>query len=48
MQADPWHTNAAGYELIAQALVNVLKKNSKVRDYLQKMNDSHSTSAAPR
>jgi hypothetical protein len=48
MQPDPWHTNATGYELIAQALVNVLKKNSKLRDYLQKMNDSHSTSAAPR
>jgi hypothetical protein len=48
MQADPWHTNAAGYELIAQALVDVLKKDAKVRNYLQKVNEGHSTSAAPR
>jgi lysophospholipase L1-like esterase len=36
MQADPWHTNAVGYELIAQALVDVLKKDAKVRNYLQR------------
>jgi lysophospholipase L1-like esterase len=35
MQADPWHTNAAGYELIAKALLGILKKNDRVRDYLQ-------------
>jgi hypothetical protein len=42
------YTNADGYKLIAQALVDVLKKDSKVRDYLQKMNDGRSTSPAPR
>jgi lysophospholipase L1-like esterase len=35
MQADPWHTNAAGYELIAKALLDVLKKNDRVKDYLR-------------
>jgi len=47
MQADPWHTNAAGYDLIAKALLEVLKKDPKVKDYLQKINDGHSTSSAP-
>jgi hypothetical protein len=35
MQADPWHTNAAGYELIAKALLGILKKNDRVKDYLR-------------
>jgi lysophospholipase L1-like esterase len=35
MQADPWHTNAAGYKLIAKALLDVLKKNDRVKDYLR-------------
>jgi lysophospholipase L1-like esterase len=35
MQADPWHTNAAGYELIAKALLETLKKNDRVKDYLR-------------
>lgn len=34
MQADGWHTNAQGYGLIAGALVDVLKKNDKVKAYL--------------
>jgi lysophospholipase L1-like esterase len=34
MQADGWHTNAQGYRLIAGALVDVLKKNDKVKAYL--------------
>jgi lysophospholipase L1-like esterase len=35
MQADPWHTNAVGYELIAKALAVVLKNNDRVKDYLR-------------
>jgi lysophospholipase L1-like esterase len=34
MQADPWHTNAVGYDLIAKALLEVLKKDQKVKAYL--------------
>jgi len=34
MQGDPWHTNAAGYELIAKTLTEVLKKDQKVKAYL--------------
>jgi lysophospholipase L1-like esterase len=37
MQADGWHTNAAGYELIAQSLLQILKQNRKVNDYVEKM-----------
>ena len=36
MRADPWHTNAVGYELIARALVANLKKNEQVKDYLRR------------
>lgn len=32
MQADGWHPNAEGYELIARALFNVLKGDGKVKD----------------
>ena len=35
MQADPWHTNAVGYELIARALLATLKENEQVKDYLR-------------
>jgi lysophospholipase L1-like esterase len=35
MQADGWHTNALGYELIAKGLLDALKKNEKVNTYLQ-------------
>ncbi len=34
MQADGWHTNAVGYELIAQALLEKLKEDARVRSYL--------------
>jgi hypothetical protein len=30
MHADNWHTNAAGYELIARALLDVLKRDEKL------------------
>ena len=35
MHADPWHTNAVGYQLIARALLDNLKKNEQVKDYLR-------------
>jgi lysophospholipase L1-like esterase len=35
MHADPWHTNAVGYELIAKCLLDNLKKNEQVKDYLR-------------
>ena len=35
MKADPWHTNAAGYELIAKALLEKLKKGERVKGYLK-------------
>lgn len=35
MLADGWHTDAAGYELIAKALLEALKKNDKVKTYLR-------------
>jgi len=34
MQSDVWHTDAAGYELIAKALVAALKKTETLRSYL--------------
>ncbi len=36
MQADSWHTNARGYKLIAQALLEKLKKDEKLKRYLNK------------
>lgn len=35
MQADNWHTNAEGYDLIANALLRTLKREPKVNDYLR-------------
>jgi len=35
MHADPWHTNAVGYQLIARALLDTLKKNEQAKDYLR-------------
>jgi lysophospholipase L1-like esterase len=35
MQADNWHTNAEGYDLIANALLRTLKREPKLNDYLQ-------------
>jgi lysophospholipase L1-like esterase len=34
MQADGWHTNAKGYGLIAKAVLEVLKKNERLKDFL--------------
>ena len=34
MQADSWHPDASGYELIAKALLEVLKGTDKVQEYL--------------
>ena len=34
MQADGWHTKAAGYELIAKAILEELKEDGKVKRYL--------------
>jgi hypothetical protein len=34
MQADGWHTDAAGYELIARAVLEKLKDDGKVKRYL--------------
>jgi lysophospholipase L1-like esterase len=34
MQADGWHTNAAGYELIARAVLEKLKDDEKVKNHL--------------
>jgi hypothetical protein len=38
MQADNWHTNAVGYEMIAKALFEVLKNDEKVNAYLRPAN----------
>lgn len=32
MQADSWHTDAAGYELIAEALLETLKRDEVCED----------------
>ena len=34
MQADSWHTDASGYELIAKALLEVLKQNEKLKEHV--------------
>jgi lysophospholipase L1-like esterase len=34
MRADPWHTNADGYQLIAQAIVQVLEEEPAIRRML--------------
>jgi lysophospholipase L1-like esterase len=44
MQSDNWHTNAVGYELIAKALVEVLKNNQKVNSYLRRQIPSRTES----
>ena len=48
MQADPWHTNAVGYELIARALLATLKKNEQVKDYLRQAKSKPLTSSHDR
>jgi lysophospholipase L1-like esterase len=40
MYADPWHTNAEGYKLIAKALIDVLKKYEMVKENLSVSNRS--------
>ncbi len=35
--ADGWHTDASGYELIAKQLLEVLKGNEKVQEYLRRV-----------
>jgi len=40
MQADRWHTDREGYELIAKALLENLKENEKVNAYLRKMENN--------
>jgi lysophospholipase L1-like esterase len=37
MHADPWHTDASGYELIAKHLLEVMKGNEKVQAYLRRV-----------
>jgi lysophospholipase L1-like esterase len=48
MHADPWHTNAVGYELIARALVANLKKNEQMKDYLRRAKSKPFTSSHDR
>ena len=48
MQADPWHTNAVGYELIARALLATLKENEQVKDYLRRAKSKPLTSSHDR
>jgi lysophospholipase L1-like esterase len=42
MHADNWHTDAAGYELIAEALFDILRKDQKVADYLRHVHEARS------
>ncbi len=37
MQADSWHTDAAGYDLMAGALLEKLKQDERVRRYLERV-----------
>jgi lysophospholipase L1-like esterase len=48
MQADPWHTNAVGYQLIARALLDTLKKNEQLKDYLRRAKSKPLTSSHDR
>jgi hypothetical protein len=48
MRADPWHTNAVGYQLIARALLDTLKKNDQVKDYLRRAKSKPLTSSHDR
>ncbi len=36
MQADGWHTNAAGYDLIARAVLEQVTRDARVKGYLEK------------
>ena len=48
MYADPWHTNTVGYQLIANALLDTLKKNEQVKDYLRRAKSKPLTSSHDR
>ncbi len=37
MQADGWHTNALGYELVAKALLEKLKEDARVKRYREQI-----------
>jgi lysophospholipase L1-like esterase len=43
MQADGWHTNAAGYELIAKTLLENLKKHESLRGILNRPQPSETS-----
>ena len=36
MLADAWHTNAAGYDLIARAVLEQVTRDTRVKGYLEK------------
>ena len=40
-QADGWHTNGTGYELMARTIANVLEGHVKVREHLASRQGSH-------
>jgi lysophospholipase L1-like esterase len=37
MHADPWHTNAAGNDLIAKAVLEKLQNDEQVQRYLAQL-----------
>jgi len=44
MQADGWHTNAAGYQLIAEAILRKLKAVPRFREYAEQSPNGPDTS----
>jgi lysophospholipase L1-like esterase len=44
MQADGWHTNAAGYQLIAEAVLQKLKEVPRFREYAERSTDGREPS----
>ncbi len=47
LQADSWHTNALGYELIAQAVLQYVKRDEKVKAYLERFKVERRDAAMP-
>jgi lysophospholipase L1-like esterase len=43
MQADGWHTNAVGYQLMADAVLQALEQDGGFRAYAERMTDTSST-----
>jgi hypothetical protein len=41
MQADSWHPDASGYELIAKGPLEVLKGSEKVKEQLRRATAGH-------